>query len=277
MAANSDGIWNEQGQSLRIVVLPPLYRTWWFLTLAAVTVVGITLIFYEYRVTQFKRAQAAQQAFSRQLIASQEAERQRIAAELHDGLNQSLVIIKNRATLSLSDTNDSMRAFEQLEEIAEAATHALDESKEIAYNLRPFQLDRLGLTRAVDSMIRNVASANHIDIVSTIEPIDGLIPIGSEINFYRIVQEGLNNIIKHARATRAEVTVHKDAAAITLTITDNGVGFSVGAVGASGKHGFGLIGLQERAKILGGVLLLQSTHDEGTTVRVRIALKDEIR
>lgn len=198
--------------------------------------------------------QATQQAFSRQLIASQEAERQRIAAELHDGLNQSLVIIKNRATLSLSDTGNSARAIEQLEEIADAATHALDESKEIAYNLRPFQLDRLGLTQAIESMLKNVSDANDINIVAEIETIDGLIPKESEINFYRVVQESLNNIVKHARATEARVTVRIERSAITLTITDNGVGFTVGAINTSARRGFGLIGLEERAKILGGAL-----------------------
>jgi signal transduction histidine kinase len=275
IAANRDGVWNEQGQSLRIIVLPPFYRTWWFLTLVALTVTGVIWSGYQYRITQLKRAQATQQAFSRQLIASQEAERQRIAAELHDGLNQSLVIIKNRATLSLSDTTNTTRAFEQLEEIADAATHAIDESKEIAYNLRPFQLDRLGLTQAIESMIKNVSNANNINIVAEIEPIDGLIPKESEINFYRVVQESLNNIVKHARATEARVTVRKEVSAISLTITDNGAGFTVGALNTSTKRGFGLIGLEERAKILGGTLSLHSTPGEGTTVRMRIAVKDE--
>jgi signal transduction histidine kinase/streptogramin lyase len=275
IAANRDGVWNEQGQSLRIIVLPPFYRTWWFLTLVALTVAGVIWSGYQYRITRLKRAQAMQQAFSRQLIASQEAERQRIAAELHDGLNQSLVIIKNRATLSLSDTTNTTRAFEQLEEIADAATHAIDESKEIAYNLRPFQLDRLGLTQAIESMVKNVSNANNINIVAEIEPIDGLIPKESEINFYRVVQESLNNIVKHAQATEARVTVRREGSAISLTITDNGAGFTVGAVNTSTKRGFGLIGLEERAKILGGALSLHSTPGEGTTVRMRIAVRDK--
>ncbi len=275
IAANSDGVWNEEGQSLRIIVLPPFYRTWWFLTLVALTVTGVIWSGYQYRITQLKRAQAVQQAFSRQLIASQEAERERIAAELHDGLNQSLVIIKNRATLSLSDTTNSTRAFEQLEEIADAATHAIDESKEIAYNLRPFQLDRLGLTQAIESMLKNVSDANNINIVAEIEPIDGLILKESEINFYRVVQESLNNIVKHAQSTEVRVTVHREPSAISLTITDNGVGFTVGAVNTSTKRGFGLIGLEERAKILGGALSLHSTPGEGTTVRMRIVAKGE--
>src|SRR5262249_35984961 len=106
VAANSDGVWNMEGQSLRIIVAPPLYRTWWFIALAAAGAAGLLWFAWRRRVAQFKRAQAAQQAFARQLIESQESERKRIAAELHDSLGQNLLIIKNRAlfqAMTLSD------------------------------------------------------------------------------------------------------------------------------------------------------------------------------
>ena len=118
IAANSDGVWNTEGKSLPVLVLPPFYRTWWFMTLALAAAAGAGWLAWQIRHSQLQRAHAAQQEFSRQLIASQEAERKRIAGELHDSLGQSLAIIKNRALLSLSTPSDHERALEQLREIS---------------------------------------------------------------------------------------------------------------------------------------------------------------
>ena len=144
IAANSDGVWNTQGASIRVVVVPPFYRTWWFLTICVATIAAAGLLAYERRVARLKSAKETQAAFSRQLIDSQETERKRIAAELHDSIGQSLAIIKNRAALSLIRTDDHEAAVEQLGEIREAASEAIEEVREIAHSLRPLQLDQLG-------------------------------------------------------------------------------------------------------------------------------------
>ena len=93
IAANSDGVWNTQGATIKIIVHPPFWRTWWFMILVALGVVGVANLVYQRRVLLLKRAHATQEAFSRQLIESQERERKRIAAELHDSLGQNLLII----------------------------------------------------------------------------------------------------------------------------------------------------------------------------------------
>ncbi|MCA1557966.1 MAG: histidine kinase, partial [Acidobacteria bacterium] len=164
IAANADGVWNTRGAMVRIIVRPPFWRTWWFLSLAALAVLGLAFLGYEYRVLRLKRAKAAQEAFSRLLIESQEAERKRIATELHDGLGQSLAIIKNRAALSLTTPEDHERALEQLTEITEAAGDAIDEVRHIAYDLRPYQLDKLGLTRAIQSMLEKIQGSNGLRV-----------------------------------------------------------------------------------------------------------------
>jgi hypothetical protein len=94
IAANSDGVWNTEGKSLQVVVLPAFYRTWWFLALAALGIVGMVLLGHEYRIRRLRREQAAQHAFSRQLITSQEAERKHIAREIHDELGQALTALR---------------------------------------------------------------------------------------------------------------------------------------------------------------------------------------
>jgi signal transduction histidine kinase len=268
MAANRDGVWNTAAvATLGFQVLPPFYDTWWFRALAVAGVSGLLFVAHEHRVRRLKRAQAQQEAFSRQLIESQESERTRIAAELHDSLSQTLVVIKNRALLSLREP-DHDKTLEQIDEIAEAATHAIDEIREISYNLRPHQLDRLGLTNAIDAMIDKMSDANGLRFSKHLDTLDGVFPKTAEINVYRIVQEGVTNIVKHARASEADVTITTQPHTVVITLRDNGQGF---AVDGSGHSGFGLIGLAERARLLGGQPVIESVSGRGTTVRVTLA------
>jgi signal transduction histidine kinase/ligand-binding sensor domain-containing protein len=270
IAANSDGVWNETGASLPLRIVPPFWRTGWFLALMVIGLAGFVVLIYERRVRLAQAAQAAQAAFARQLIESQEYERQRIASELHDGLGQSLAIIKNRALLSLGKPGDHERALTQLGEISEAATQAIEEAKEIAYNLHPYQLDRLGLTAALESMIHHVADASGIAFTPELAPLDGLLTREAEINLYRIVQESLNNIVKHSRATSARVTLSRDAQRLRLTIADNGQGFV--RPPTSARRGWGLTGITERARLLGAVAEIHSEPGRGTTVNVELEL-----
>jgi signal transduction histidine kinase/ligand-binding sensor domain-containing protein len=271
MATNSDGVWNTEGASLRVVVLPPFYRTWWFLTLAALGVAGVIWSGYQYRVQQLKRAQAAQQAFARQLIEAQEAERQRIAAELHDSLGQNLLIIKNHALIGQLSAESEPEFQQQFDQIATSATQSIEEVRQIAQNLRPYHLDRLGLTDALEAMIEKVAAATTIRFVAELVPLDGLFSQEASITLYRVVQESLNNIVKHAQASEAHVRIERQTESVTFTIRDNGRGFSPKTAEAR-PGGFGLAGMAERVRILGGELILHSVPDQGTTVTIRLKL-----
>lgn len=280
MAANSDGVWNQTGATLRIKVRPPFWRTWWFLSLVGLAITGLAILIYERRVFHLRRAHREQEAFSRRLIASQENERKRIAAELHDGLGQSLAIIKNRAALSLTTPEDHERALEQLSEITLAATEAIDEVRHVAYDLRPYQLDRLGLTRAIRAMLEKIENSNGLRLRAEIDEIDNIFPKELEINLYRIVQESLSNIIKHAQATEARVLIKKGDGEVSLTVEDNGRGFSAADAQAAeggarrGAGGFGLIGIRERAHTLGGKTIFHSEQGKGTSILIKFNLKD---
>lgn len=270
IAANSDGVWNEHGATLKITVDPPFYRTWWFLSLFVLSLSGLAFFIYRRRVSRLEREKRNQEAFSRRLIELQENERKRIAGELHDSLSQNLVIIKNRAMMSLSERDNVSNAFEQIEEIAEAATESLAEVREIAANLRPFQIDRLGLTKAVRALIRKNAAPN-LKITSRIDDIDGTLPPEMQINLYRILQESLNNVIKHSKADEAEVLIEKIGKTINIKIRDNGIGFdqSVRFEDEAGG-GFGLTGMSERARILGSTLVVESSAGKGVAVSFQI-------
>jgi signal transduction histidine kinase len=277
IAANSDGVWNNKGQTLAITVLAPFYETWWFEMLMLIAAGALVAIAWRYRVAQLERAQAMQQAFSRQLIASQEAERKRIAAEMHDSLGQRLVVIKNPALFLLRSRKNGHREeadVETIAEISEEASFAIDETREISYNLRPFHLDRLGLTKAIEAMIRTAGTASGIRFSPELDNIDDFFPDELRINFYRIVQESLGNIMKHAQATEVKVTVKRSPESVTLTIEDNGRGFGVEARGSQpSRSGFGLTGMSERARLLGGEFKVRSAPGRGTTVTVEISQK----
>jgi signal transduction histidine kinase/ligand-binding sensor domain-containing protein len=274
IADNGYGVWNMEGQTLSVVVLPPFYRTWSFVTLALLGVAALMVLAWRQRVSQLQRAHAAQQAFSRQLMASQESERKRIAAELHDSLGQRLVIIKNLALILLNrPATDGSR--EQIDEISAEASQALGEVKEISYNLRPHQLDRLGLTKAVEALVKKADAASAIAFTSAIDDIDGVFPKEAEIGFYRVAQESVNNVLKHSAATEASVTVRRSDGRILLTVRDNGKGFVPEATRtASVPAGFGLVGISERATLLGGHATIHSAPGQGTTIGIAIDLRN---
>jgi signal transduction histidine kinase/ligand-binding sensor domain-containing protein len=274
IADNGYGVWNMEGQTLSVVVLSPFYRTWSFVTLALLGVAALMVLAWRQRVSQLQRAHAAQQAFSRQLMASQESERKRIAAELHDSLGQRLVIIKNLALILLNrPATDGSR--EQIDEISAEASQALGEVKEISYNLRPHQLDRLGLTKAVEALVKKADAASAIAFTSTIDDIDGVFPKEAEIGFYRVAQESVNNVLKHSAATEASVTVRRSDGRILLTVRDNGKGFVPEATRtASVPAGFGLVGISERATLLGGHATIHSAPGQGTTIGIAIDLRN---
>ncbi|MBS1794271.1 MAG: hypothetical protein JSS81_10475 [Acidobacteria bacterium] len=270
-AANSDGVWNETGALLEIVVVPPFYKTWWFAALAALAAAGFVGLLYQTRVRRFRREKNLAEDFSNRLIESQEQERKRIAAELHDGLSQSLVIIKNRAELCLGDPQNTEFTTEHLEEISVTATEAIDEAKEIIHDLRPIQLDRLGLTKAVAAMLRRVSETAGIEFETALEPIDELLPKPAESSLYRIVQEAVNNLVRHSGAARARVEISKTGAALRIVVTDDGRGFDETAARPA-NGGFGLAGIRERARLLNGEALIESKINFGTSVKITIPL-----
>ncbi|MDM7923920.1 MAG: PAS domain-containing sensor histidine kinase [Pyrinomonadaceae bacterium] len=203
------------------------------------------------------------------LIRLQDEERKRIAAELHDGLGQNLAIIRNHIAICLHQLSDQSVLREQLREMAETADSTIDEIREIAHNLRPYELDRLGLTGAMQSMIETVDSTSHISVDSHLNDAEGLLTKDAETSVYRIVQEALNNVIKHADATKATVSLQQVGHKVVVTVTDNGKGFDVS--NRQGKNNFGLAGMAERARMLGATFQVRSSIDNGTEITLSIA------
>ena len=182
-------------------------------------------------ITARKRDERALHNLSGRLMMLQDAERQRVAAELHDGLGQSLAIIKNRAAIGLRDQTPHDRVLEQLAEIQTTATSAILEVRQIAHNLRPYELDRLGLVAAIDSMVERISDSSAIALSADLDPITGVLSPEAETSVYRIVQEGLNNVIKHSHAAAARVEIKKRGTQLLISVQDNGNGLPLARPG----------------------------------------------
>ncbi|HJQ70779.1 MAG TPA: two-component regulator propeller domain-containing protein [Blastocatellia bacterium] len=268
IAANSDGVWNDEGASMTVTVRAPFWQQLWFRLLSASVFIGIALFTIRSRLTRLKSKQAEREAFSRRLIESQESERKRIAAELHDSLGQNLLIVKNWTLVGLNTLEENNPAREHLNEISETTSLALDEVRQIAHNLRPYQLERLGLTNTIEQMVRQIKNSSDIEFITEIDNIDGLLSKESEINLYRVVQECVNNVLKHSAATNAWLFIKRTTSGAEITCRDDGRGFNKEA--SSRKGGMGLVGMAERVRMLGGRYAVESAPGKGTTIHVTI-------
>ena len=273
IAANADGVWNERGAGVKFRVLSPFWKTWWFLFLSLIVVSCAAYLLHRQRMNRLEKRRLAQEEFSRRLLASQETERQRIAAELHDSIGQSLLIIKHRATLALGELSEPEIVREQLEELGDSAAAVIEECREISYNLRPFQLKRFGLTKTLEAIFGRISEVTEIKTAVFLDSIDGLFSDETEANIYRIVQECVGNIVKHSAARNAEFVIKRNDKSVDLRISDDGRGFgdTKGLNSEPKKSGFGLIGIKERVRLMGGEIVIESAAQEGTNIIINLS------
>ncbi|MBN1446445.1 MAG: tetratricopeptide repeat protein [Bacteroidetes bacterium] len=221
-----------------------------------------------------RRDKHAQQEFSRRLIELQEEERKRISSELHDSLSQELIVIKNRAILAIKADGDAETAKTHMDEVVSLAVTALTDVRQISRTLRPYQIDLVGLSETLRGALRNVSQSALPQLSFEIGDIDGLLPRENEVTLFRLMQESVNNIVRHAQATEAKVIAVREDEYIRLTVTDNGRGFDPSAPPVPGKSGgLGLLSMKERVSMLNGILALDSAPGRGTRVDIRVPVR----
>jgi signal transduction histidine kinase len=272
LAVNEDGVWNAEGASLGIVVVPPFWQTNWFYTLSAFFIIGLGGFIYYQKVQQLKKDNERKQRFTERLIESEEQERQRIARELHDSLGQQILVIKNRAELAQKFVGMPDKLDEQLSEILESAVTSIADVRTISHGLMPVHLENFGLTEAINNLYTEIQETTSIDWSFHVDRIDHVITEEKEINFFRIIQEGINNIVKHSKASEAYIIIRKHKSGIKARLWDNGIGFDV--KNKMEKGGLGLSGMKERIKILNGTIDVQSSREEGTSITIEIPVEE---
>jgi PAS domain S-box-containing protein len=225
-------------------------------------------------IVERERAEQARQNLLRQLVTAQEEERRRISRELHDEVGQHITALQ-LGLRSLEGSVASPPPAQTLQELFRLAECVGTELHQMALKLRPTALDDLGLVRTLSNYVEEWGhrSGLKMDFHSAGWEVAPRLPSHLETTVYRIVQEALTNILKHARARRVSVILERRSDQVIAIVEDNGVGFAVERTAlAVSSQRLGLVGMKERAALVAGELNIESSPGAGTTVFVRIPL-----
>jgi two-component system, NarL family, sensor histidine kinase DevS len=201
----------------------------------------------------------------RRVVEAQERERRRLAIELHDETGQSLAAVL-MGLRRLEESNDPATVRATVDELRETVVNAVQELRALAVELRPKALDDFGLSPALERLIETYSRRTGLAVDSHLAGLESRLPEPVESALYRIAQEALTNIAKHAGASSVSIVTRRDKGRIALIIEDNGTGFDA-AVPAGG---LGLVSMRERAELLGGSLRVESGPDHGTTLVIEV-------
>lgn len=275
MASNRFGVWDDEAVFASLTVLPNWWQRTDFRVASGAALMLLGWALYQLRIAVFRREQRAQTAFSTELINSQEEERKRIAGELHDSLGQHLLLIKNSTELARRKLEENSPVRERLAEVTGIAAEALGEVRAITSNLRPAELDRLGLRVATQSMIERVAEHAALEVEHDLVDLEREWPDDRQIAIYRLIQEGLNNALKHAAAQSIRIEALVEGSNLHIQVEDDGQGFDPAARPLSGKRaGRGLTGMRERVSLLGGRMRIESTPGAGTRLKLEVPVSN---
>ncbi|MFM8471510.1 MAG: response regulator [Limisphaerales bacterium] len=222
-------------------------------------------------VSEKVRAEEALRTLPHRIIEAQESERRRVARELHDGVSQLLASVRFRLLAVEGWLHD--RADDTLRrEVTRAKSYlasALREVRAISHNLRPRELDDLGLVAAIQSAAADLEEHSSLRVQCQLAGLRDRLPPEVELAFYRIYQVAVSNILKHAGAKRIEVQLMREHGGVTLLIADDGRGFTAARRSQrSARSSLGLVNMRERAEFIGGTLTIKSVPREGTTITV---------
>ncbi len=223
----------------------------------------------------FEQMQAAterMQTLSRRLIEIQETERRTVARELHDEAGQALVSLRYGLQLLERETGgDGVAA--RVAELKQTTDTVIDSLHRLAGALRPASLDLVGLDAALRQYLRSTESKWGLTVRFKARGLkDERLPAAVETALYRVVQEAVTNVVRHAAATRIDVLIERRDGRVVVMVEDDGKGFAPAT--AWGAECLGLIGMRERAEALGGTLTIESAPGEGTTIAVEVACGD---
>jgi len=226
---------------------------------------------------ELKRKEQMRAQLLEQVISVQEEERKRVARELHDQTSQSLTSLL--VGFKVIETTDSLTNVQKVAAELRSVTAAiLDEVHDLALELRPAILDDLGLVTALQRYVKEFAKKFNIPVdYQTVGLEDNRLSPQTEITLYRIIQEALTNVAKHAHPSNVSVLLERRGQTVLAIVEDDGQGFDVAQVMNSGvKEKLGLYGMQERVALIAGTLTIESQSGMGTTVFVEAPVGEEI-
>ena len=221
-----------------------------------------------------RRVQAAQEGlhdYIGAITSAQEEERTRLARELHDDTIQAVIALKQRVQLAQKSIKDQ-HGKQSLRELETLAEQTIENLRRLTRALRPIYLEDLGLVTALEMLARETSQKDGLRVDFQKTGHERRLSREAELSLYRIAQEALNNVVKHSKATHADLKIAFDASEINMEVIDNGIGFIVPKspteLAPSGH--FGLLGVHERADLIGARLEIQSALGKGTKLKVRL-------
>jgi PAS domain S-box-containing protein len=235
---------------------------------------GATIGLVVTDMTEARRNEEMLRALTHRVVEVQEAERERVALELHDNITQRLCAVLPRwAALANQLPAREKASREEVMKLSELLGETAEEVQRIARNLRPSVLDELGLVSALQATCTEFAKRTGVSLKLACKPLTARLPAEGELALYRILQNALENVEKHARARHVTVCL-RQRAFIQLTINDDGIGFNPEhhAARRKGKGGLGLLSMRERATYVGGDFKIKSVRGVGTQIEVLIPL-----
>ena len=246
----------SQENKLAILAEKDKVKNQWIL-LGTIGIIGLFggVMLYRSR-NNYKQQQQLQEKFTREIMSAQEAERNRVAKDLHDGVGQKLSMMRRKA-----ENNNQT-------ELASMSFDTLQEIRSISRGLYPPMLQELGLTKSVEHLLLEIDDETDLFVSLEIEPIDHLLEEKESLHVYRFVQESVSNVVKHANAKTLIVQIYSDKNEMKVIVKDNGVGFN--NVETYLQNSLGLKTMAERIKLIKGSFSIRTNKDVGTTVQAII-------
>ena len=272
IASNNSGVWNETGASLAFSVAPAYYQTAWFPVLSVAAMLALVWTAHRIRLRIVEKHQDEISALNERLMKAQEQERIRIAGELHDGVMQEMLAAtmmvgsaKRRVTTNPADAAATM------DKVQQKLVQVGSDIRQLSHDLHPPALQEAGLPEAMRSYCEEFSASSGIAVSCDADDSAHDLSRGAALALFRIVQEALGNAAKHAAAKQIIVRLIRANGNVSLTVSDDGVGFDRSQLGTSG--GLGLIMMRERASQLNGKFEFESAPGRGATTTVTIPFR----
>ncbi|MEI6875062.1 MAG: ATP-binding protein [Spirochaetota bacterium] len=267
--ANGNGVWNQTGTRLTIRVEAPFWGKTWFVGLASVVAAAAMALAIFLRIRNLHARNALLVKFSRHIENAREEERTGAAREVHDNIGQHLVVLNLQAWWLASHLDaESSDRTSRIDEMRSSIAEAMSAVKRMATGFRPVALDSLTFGETLRWYARDFGKRTGLSITTEVTP--GLPQFSDEAAtaLFRVLQEALANVARHAGPCSVKVLLREDEREVTLEVIDDGVGIPAGA--ASATDSFGLIGMRERCSALGGSIGFEGRPGEGTRLVARL-------
>jgi signal transduction histidine kinase/ligand-binding sensor domain-containing protein len=271
VTASNSGVWNEEGASVDFSVAPTFYQTTWFVALSLASVIALVWTAHRIRLRMVEKHEEEISALNERLMKAQEQERIRIAAELHDGVMQELLAVTMMLGTAKRRIDDHSPAKATIDKIQDRMIRVGTDIRRLSHDLHPPILQEAGLPRAVQTYCERFAAGSGLPVsCDADESVHDLSP-GASLALFRIMQEALGNAARHATAKQITVRLSRANGEVSLSVSDDGVGFDASRLSSPG--GLGLITMRERASQLDGTFEFDSAPGRGTTIQVVIPFR----